>query len=100
MYGLFYGYEQENFLNFLVNWTPDNGVLYLWPWLKHVCLQKTKRDVNNFDQDFTKEDPVLTPVSSEVLRNINQEEFRGFSFVNEDYDPAKFAPPLNPNPPT
>ncbi|CAL1292999.1 unnamed protein product [Larinioides sclopetarius] len=51
---------------------------------------KTKRDVNNFDQDFTKEEPVLTPVSSEVLRNINQEEFRGFSFVNEDYNPAKF----------
>lgn len=54
-------------------------------------LQKTKRDVNNFDQDFTKEEPVLTPISSEVLRNINQDEFRGFSFVNEDYNPAKFV---------
>ncbi|KAG8177378.1 hypothetical protein JTE90_015932 [Oedothorax gibbosus] len=52
---------------------------------------KTKRDVNNFDADFTKEEPVLTPVSSEVLRNINQDEFRGFSFVNDDYDPAKFS---------
>lgn len=47
--------------------------------------------MNNFDQDFTKEEPVLTPVSSEVLRNINQDEFRGFSFVNEDYNPAKFV---------
>ncbi|XP_015916612.1 calcium-independent protein kinase C [Parasteatoda tepidariorum] len=52
---------------------------------------KTKRDVNNFDQDFTKEEPVLTPVSTEVIKNINQEEFRGFSFVNEDYNPAKFV---------
>lgn len=56
-----------------------------------IQFQKTKRDVNNFDQDFTKEEPVLTPVSSEVLRNINQDEFRGFSFVNEDYNPAKFV---------
>lgn len=52
---------------------------------------KTKRDVNNFDQDFTKEEPVLTPVNPEVLRNINQEEFKGFSFVNEDFNPARFA---------
>ncbi|KAH9383540.1 hypothetical protein HPB48_025112 [Haemaphysalis longicornis] len=52
---------------------------------------KTKRDVNNFDQDFTKEEPTLTPVNQEVLRNINQEEFKGFSFVNEDFNPARFA---------
>ncbi|XP_023215923.1 calcium-independent protein kinase C-like isoform X4 [Centruroides sculpturatus] len=52
---------------------------------------KTKRDVNNFDSDFTKEEPVLTPVNPEVLRNINQDEFAGFSFVNEDFNPAKFV---------
>uniref|UniRef100_T1KNI4 Protein kinase C n=1 Tax=Tetranychus urticae TaxID=32264 RepID=T1KNI4_TETUR len=51
---------------------------------------KTKRDVNNFDQDFTKEEPVLTPVNPEVLRNINQEEFKGFSFVNDDFNPHRF----------
>ncbi|XP_053201503.1 calcium-independent protein kinase C-like [Panonychus citri] len=57
---------------------------------------KTKRDVNNFDQDFTKEEPVLTPVNIEVLRTINQEEFKGFSFVNIDFNPNRFtsdAPP-------
>lgn len=59
--------------------------------MARVPVQKTKRDVNNFDQDFTKEEPVLTPVNQEVLRNINQEEFRGFSFVNEDFNPARFA---------
>lgn len=55
-------------------------------------LQKTKRDVNNFDQDFTKEEPVLTPVNPEVLKTINQIEFQGFSFINEDFNPSRFAP--------
>uniref|UniRef100_G3NEB9 Protein kinase C n=1 Tax=Gasterosteus aculeatus aculeatus TaxID=481459 RepID=G3NEB9_GASAC len=35
---------------------------------------KTKRDVNNFDQDFTKEDPVLTPTDEAIIRQINQED--------------------------
>jgi len=52
---------------------------------------KAKKDVNNFDSDFTKEDPVLTPVNAEVLRTINQEEFTGFSFVNENFAPNKLT---------
>uniref|UniRef100_A0A3P9IU80 Protein kinase C n=1 Tax=Oryzias latipes TaxID=8090 RepID=A0A3P9IU80_ORYLA len=40
----------------------------------------TKRDVNNFDQDFTKEDPVLTPTDETIIRQINQEEFKDFSY--------------------
>lgn len=59
-------------------------------------FQKTKRDVNNFDADFTKEEPILTPISVEILRNINQDEFKGFSFVNDDFNPQRFdsgAPP-------
>ncbi|KAK6016288.1 kinase domain protein, partial [Ostertagia ostertagi] len=46
---------------------------------------KSKRDVNNFDADFTKEEPVLTPTDVAVVRSINQEEFRGFSFVNPHF---------------
>uniref|UniRef100_A0A7E4ZTQ8 Protein kinase C n=1 Tax=Panagrellus redivivus TaxID=6233 RepID=A0A7E4ZTQ8_PANRE len=46
---------------------------------------KSKRDVNNFDADFTKEDPVLTPTEVTVVRSIAQDEFRGFSFVNSDF---------------
>uniref|UniRef100_A0A3B3ZJJ5 Protein kinase C n=1 Tax=Periophthalmus magnuspinnatus TaxID=409849 RepID=A0A3B3ZJJ5_9GOBI len=42
---------------------------------------KTKRDVNNFDQDFTKEDPVLTPTDEAIIRQINQEEFKDFSYT-------------------
>ena len=54
--------------------------------------QKGKKDVINFDQEFTKEEPVLTPIQADILRSINQEEFVGFSFVNPDYDPSKFCP--------
>ncbi|KAM3959304.1 protein kinase C [Aphomia sociella] len=50
--------------------------------------KKSKREAANFDAEFTKEEPVLTPVSNDVIRTINQEEFRGFSFVNEDFNPT------------
>uniref|UniRef100_A0A1I7XLK0 protein kinase C n=1 Tax=Heterorhabditis bacteriophora TaxID=37862 RepID=A0A1I7XLK0_HETBA len=46
---------------------------------------KSKRDANNFDADFTKEEPVLTPTEMAILRSINQDEFRGFSFVNPHF---------------
>ncbi|TSK42146.1 Protein kinase C epsilon type [Bagarius yarrelli] len=45
---------------------------------------KTKRDVNNFDQDFTREEPVLTPVDDAIIKQINQDEFKGFSYFGED----------------
>ncbi|MBN3298447.1 KPCE kinase, partial [Amia calva] len=45
---------------------------------------KTKRDVNNFDQDFTREEPVLTPVEETIIRQINQDEFKGFSYFGEE----------------
>ncbi|KPI92148.1 Calcium-independent protein kinase C [Papilio xuthus] len=48
---------------------------------------KSKREAANFDAEFTKEEPVLTPVPADVVRAINQEEFRGFSFINKDYNP-------------
>ncbi|XP_072348008.1 protein kinase C eta type [Scyliorhinus torazame] len=44
---------------------------------------KTSRDVNNFDRDFTAEKPVLTPIDETLIRMINQDEFKGFSFVAE-----------------
>ncbi|XP_052007007.1 protein kinase C epsilon type-like [Xyrauchen texanus] len=45
---------------------------------------KTKRDVNNFDQDFTCEEPVLTPVEDTIIKQINQDEFKGFSYFGEE----------------
>lgn len=49
--------------------------------------QKNSRDVSNFDIDFLREEPILTPVSQEVLKSINQDEFRGFSYTNEYFNP-------------
>ncbi|CAE1271587.1 PRKCE [Acanthosepion pharaonis] len=46
---------------------------------------KSRTDANNFDKDFTSEEPTLTPVDYHVVSVINQDEFRGFSFVNPDY---------------
>ncbi|XP_024152436.1 protein kinase C epsilon type isoform X4 [Oryzias melastigma] len=45
---------------------------------------KTKRDVNNFDQDFTREEPVLTPVDDTIVKQINQDEFKGFSYFGDE----------------
>uniref|UniRef100_H2RKX0 Protein kinase C n=1 Tax=Takifugu rubripes TaxID=31033 RepID=H2RKX0_TAKRU len=45
---------------------------------------KTKRDVNNFDQDFTREEPVLTPVDHSIIKQINQDEFKGFSYFGDN----------------
>lgn len=50
---------------------------------------KNPRDANNFDTEFTKEEPVLTHVPKDVVRCINQEEFAGFSFVNPDFGPER-----------
>ncbi|XP_074503410.1 protein kinase C epsilon type-like [Sebastes fasciatus] len=45
---------------------------------------KTKRDVNNFDQDFTREEPNLTPTEDSIVKQINQDEFKGFSYVGDE----------------
>ena len=45
-------------------------------------MQKTKKDVGNFDTDFTNEKPVLTPSDREAIEAIDQNEFAGFSFVS------------------
>ncbi|XP_072929586.1 protein kinase C isoform X2 [Epargyreus clarus] len=66
-----------------------------WPALEQRRLRppfrpkvKSKREAANFDAEFTKEEPTLTPVAVDIVRAINQEEFRGFSFVNKDYIPS------------
>ncbi|XP_066550318.1 protein kinase C eta type [Amia ocellicauda] len=42
---------------------------------------KTAEDVNNFDPDFTREEPTLTPIEDPMIPSVNQEEFRHFSFT-------------------
>lgn len=53
---------------------------------------KGRKDAVNFDAEFTKEEPVLTFINAEVVRAINQEEFRGFSCVNRDFKASVAAP--------
>ncbi|AOA62299.1 Serine/threonine kinase [Komagataella phaffii CBS 7435] len=45
---------------------------------------KDRHDVSNFDVEFTTEAPKLTPVNS-VLSLSMQEQFRGFTYVNDDH---------------
>lgn len=54
-----------------------------------INQQKSPKDALNFDTEFTKEEPVLTPVPNDVIRCINQDEFAGFSFVNKNFGPER-----------
>ena len=44
-------------------------------------LQKGSADTSNFDEEFTKEQPTLTPVHAQ-LTSQDQAEFQGFSWVS------------------
>ncbi|KAI3382199.1 hypothetical protein SNEBB_002822 [Seison nebaliae] len=44
-----------------------------------------KTDTNNFDKDFTNEPPRLTTIDPIIIKAINQQEFQGFSFINEKW---------------
>lgn len=50
--------------------------------LGSLSLQQGANDVSNFDEDFTKEPAVLTPVAEEVLATMDQELFKEFSYTN------------------
>ncbi|KAK8727180.1 hypothetical protein OTU49_009731 [Cherax quadricarinatus] len=53
---------------------------------------KGRKDAVNFDAEFTKEEPTLTFINAEVVRAINQDEFRGFSFVNKAFKSTAATP--------
>lgn len=48
-------------------------------------LQKSRKDVSNFDREFTSEAPKLTPTDKLFIMNLDQTEFAGFSFVNPEF---------------
>lgn len=53
----------------------------------YICVwQKSKEDVSNFDPEFLKEEPLLTPIEDRILSMINQEEFRNFSYTDPELE--------------
>lgn len=48
-------------------------------------FQKHRKDVSNFDKQFTSEKTDLTPTDKLFMMNLDQTEFMGFSFLNPEY---------------
>lgn len=46
------------------------------------AFQHGASDVSNFDEDFTREPAVLTPIEDDVLAAMDQNIFKEFSYTN------------------
>ncbi|TNM85739.1 hypothetical protein fugu_008010 [Takifugu bimaculatus] len=46
---------------------------------------KSRRDVGNFDKEFTKMAVELTPTDKLFIMNLDQNEFQGFSYTNPEF---------------
>lgn len=58
----------------------------LWFWFDFSgFLQRHRKDVSNFDRQFTSEKTDLTPTDKVFMMNLDQNEFAGFSFLNPEF---------------
>ena len=48
-------------------------------------FQRNAKDVSYFDSAFTEDDPLLTPLPDEFITNMDQEQFKGFSYTDPNY---------------
>lgn len=48
-------------------------------------LQQHRKDVSNFDKQFTSEKTDLTPTDKLFMMNLDQTEFMGFSYLNPEF---------------
>lgn len=48
-------------------------------------VQKHRKDVSNFDRQFTSEKIDLTPTDKLFMMNLDQTEFNGFSYLNPEF---------------
>uniref|UniRef100_A0A182TJY5 protein kinase C n=1 Tax=Anopheles melas TaxID=34690 RepID=A0A182TJY5_9DIPT len=50
-----------------------------------ITSQKHRKDVSNFDRQFTSEKTDLTPTDKLFMMNLDQTEFNGFSYLNPEF---------------
>ena len=48
-------------------------------------FQRHRKDVSNFDRQFTSEKTELSPTDKLFMMNLDQNEFAGFSFLNPEF---------------
>ncbi|KAM4603329.1 protein kinase C beta type [Polymixia lowei] len=71
----------------------DQGLVGMFPGLPQYSgkpygeanKEKSRRDVGNFDKEFTKMAVELTPTDKLFIMNLDQNEFQGFSYTNPEY---------------
>lgn len=50
-----------------------------------LFAQQHRKDVSNFDKQFTSEKVELTPTDKLFMMNLDQTEFMGFSYLNPEF---------------
>lgn len=58
--------------------------------IEYKPIIRDAKDTNNFDPEFTREAPGLTPLDSNLM-DVDQEEFDGFSYVADWMNPNETA---------
>lgn len=55
------------------------------PYFFIFYFQNHRKDVSNFDKQFTSEKLDMTPTDKLFIMNMDQTEFFGFSYVNPEF---------------